>query len=85
MPAMIDRFELARYEGGRVSKGWRVTRYTFGHCTMQHLRTGASKTGVIDCFGNIQSVDSYMISEYSRDNETLVEFYAFPFNNPSLA
>lgn len=85
MPTMIDRFELSRDKGGRVSKGWRVTHYSFGRCTMQHLRTGASKTGVMDCFGNIQSADSYMISEYSRDNETLVEFYAFPFNSPALA
>jgi hypothetical protein len=79
MPAYIDRFVLSRDSKGKIYKGWRVTRYSFGRCTIQHLRTGASKTGVVDCFGNVIGADSYMISDYAREWETLVEFYQYPF------
>ena len=75
MSAMIDRFELSRDNSGKVNKGWRITRYSFGHCTIQHLRKGDSKTGVIDCFGNIVGADTYLISNYSREWEILVEYY----------
>lgn len=76
MATTIDRFELSRDSGNRVKKGWRVTRYTFGHVTCQHLRTGASKTGVIDDFGGIQSTSTYIHSEYAFNHEELVPFYA---------
>lgn len=54
MATMIDRFETQpRDNGGRVKAGWRITRYTFGRMTIQHLRTGRSHTGSDDGFGNI--------------------------------
>lgn len=48
-----DRFEIERDSSNRIAKGWRITRYSFGRCTIQHLRTGRSNTGVIDDFGNV--------------------------------
>lgn len=54
MATTIDRFETApRDNGGRVTKGWRITRYTWGACTIQHLRSGRSCTGVVDDHGEI--------------------------------
>lgn len=76
MASTIDRFVLEKdSDGRRVKKGWRVQRYSFGHTVIQHLRTGASRTGVIDDFGNIQYATSYLHAAYAFDHEELVPFY----------
>ena len=72
-----DRIVLEReHHTGKISKGWRVRRYSFGKVTMQHLRSGNSKTGVIDDFGNIVDCDSYLVSTYAVQHETIVPFYS---------
>ena len=71
----IDCFETApRDSGGRVTKGWRVTRYSFGALTVQHLRSGQSKTGVVDCFGDVV----YPLNDihaWRMDTDEIVPFY----------
>ena len=49
----IDRFELVRDSGGRISKGWRAERYAIGLMVVQHLRTGRCSVGVDDGYGNV--------------------------------
>lgn len=75
MATTNDRFETRHREiSGRVTAGWRVTRYSFGYVTVQHLRSGRSKTGVIDCFGNViypeNNIHSWRIA-----TEEIVPFY----------
>lgn len=72
--ARIDRFETApRDGGGRVTQGWRVTRYAFGGMTIQHLRSGRSHTGVDDGFGNVVYPDN---PYYRAESDALVPFYS---------
>lgn len=76
MATTIDRFVLSQDSSGkRVKKGWRLTRYSFGIVTIQHLRTGACKTGVIDDFGDITPGNTYLQATYAFDNEEIVPFY----------
>lgn len=64
-----DRFEIKRDAGNRVSKGWRVTRWiSSGAVTIQHLRTGRSKTGIVDNFGNV--VDSPREEHFYHPGQT---------------
>jgi len=75
MSTQLDRFETRpRDAGGRVVGGWRVTRYSWGHATIQHLRSGASQTGVVDCYGNVVPVD-FRIIRWTMETEELVPFY----------
>lgn len=71
--ARIDRFETRpRDRGGRVARGWRVTRYAFGGATIQNLRTGRSNSGVDDGFGNIVYPDN---AYYRSECDELVPYY----------
>lgn len=72
MTTMIDRFETRpRDSGGRVSAGWRITRYTFGRMTIQHLRTGRSHTGSDDGFGNIV----YGMGDARMPHDDIIDFH----------
>lgn len=76
MPLYIDRFETRpRDGGGRVSAGWRLTRYTFGACSIQHLRTGRSNTGVVDDFGNVIDIGGTCPPYGRLAHDELVPFY----------
>lgn len=80
--ARIDRFETQpRDAGGRVTAGWRITRYAFGAVTIQHLRTGRSHSGVDDGYGNIVYPDN---AYYRSEADELVPFYpvAHPPHHP---
>lgn len=71
MATMLDRFETRpRDTGNRVTAGWRITRYTFGVMTIQHLRTGRSHTGADDGFGNITYGGDARLS-----HDELLDFY----------
>lgn len=75
MATTIDRFETApRDNGGRVKKGWRITRYSFGACTVQHLRTGRSCSGVVDDHGNV-IWPANNVTRWQLESEELVPFY----------
>lgn len=73
--ARIDRFETQpRDAGGRITAGWRITRYAFGTVSMQHLRTGRSHTGADDGFGNIVQQPARMLTYYLHTDD-LLEYY----------
>lgn len=75
MPYTNDRFETRpRDSGNRVTAGWRVTRYSFGSVVVQHLRYGRSKTGVIDCFGEIVYPENN-IHPWRMETEETIPFY----------
>ena len=76
MSISIDRFELMRDSSNKVKKGWRIERFiSLGVAIIQHLRSGESKTGVIDDFGNIIDCHHYLVTDYAYNNEEIVPFY----------
>lgn len=75
MPVTKDRFVLETCNhSGRVVKGWRLERYSFGRAIIQHLRSGRSYTGVIDDFGNV-IYPANDIHPWQMDTEEIVPYY----------
>ena len=71
----IDRFVLSKeWNTQRVTKGWRIERYSMGSIVMQHLRTGRAFVGVTDCFGDIVRPEND-IHPWFMETEEIVPFY----------
>lgn len=77
MATSIDRFETKPRDNAKnITQGWRITRYSFGGCTIQHLRSGRRHSGVDDGFGNIVDAGSnaYNANIHMHHDE-IVPFY----------